>query len=238
MTVLSGGTTVTGRSPTVEILDNNLGWHFDFAVRAFNAAPATTGLALASAIDGLYREDWDVSGLFVTNTFLTFEYHDATALALDDVAFVRPPITTGDINISVGGGFTEQITLKGNISDDEKRKLFKQLDTIENDIEFFRQTAIGALKQLIDRRVIKLEDIQFLTKIKERDLKMFEELLKLLELQSNATEKELFSKLTQIIERKNEKKQKFIEALQDILIKLREEEKLEKSIPEEDEDDE
>jgi len=67
---------------------------------------------------------------------------------------------------------------------------------------------------------------------------MFEELLKLLELQSNATEKELFSKLTQIIERKNEKKQKFIEALQDILIKLREEEKLEKSIPEEDEDDE
>lgn len=214
LTIVSGGISVTGRAPTVEIFDRNLGQHFDFAVRAFNAAPATTGVVLNSAIEGLYRYTWDVSGLFNTNTFLLFEYHDATSVTTDDVAFVRPPLTTADVTVSVGGA-PQVITMKGVFSKEDQKKMFKQLDVIEDDIEHFRQVTIGALKQLLSVQVIKIEDIKFLTDIKERDLNMFQELLKILSLKSTANEKEIFEKLTSYI--KGEEKAK-----KEVMVKLNE----------------
>lgn len=226
LTITSGGISVTGQTPTVEIFNRDISQHFDFAVRAFNAAPATTSLALTSAIEGLYRVSWDTSGLFNTNTFLLFEYHDGTSVATDDVSFIRPPLTTGDINITFGGGMPNQIVVKGNFTDEEKKKLFKQLNVIEDDIEHFRQTAIGALKQLLSVQVIKIEDIKFLTDIKERDLNMFQELLKILNLKSTANEREIFEKLTTYV--KGEEKAK-----KEVMIKLNELLTMKQEIPEE-----
>ncbi len=238
LTILSGGTTVTGRSPYVEIRNKSNNQYFDFATNSFNAAPTSSTAPMVSAIDGLYRFTWDVSGLFNSAANLLFEYHDATALSVDDVLFRPPVLSTGDVTLSSMGGAPGNVIIHGQFSKEDKDKLFEKLDEINSDLEFFRQTALGALEQLLSRRVIKIEDLKFLTTIKERDLAMYQELLKILDLKSTANEKEIFEKLTQYIKREEDAKKGLMEKLNELLTAKQEIPKvIEKTVKEEDEDE-
>ena len=121
LTVLSGGTTVTGLSPIVKIRHKDLGQYFDFASRTFTSVCTSATGVLLSAIDGVYRLAWDTSGLFVTSTFLTFEYHQATAVDTDDVYFTRRPLQPSDL--PMGGGNVGNVTIKGQWTASEKEDL-------------------------------------------------------------------------------------------------------------------
>ena len=212
--VLSGGTTVTGRTPYAEIRNKDTGQYFDFNSRTFTGTTVSSTAPLASAIDGLYQTTWDVSGLFTAPTFLMFEYHDDTALAIDDVLFTRPPLSTGDVSLSSAGG---SVTIRGIFNETEKKKLFDTLDEIRSDLKDFREQAMMLIRGIFNREPMKREDIEFLKSIKERDEFMWQELLKILKMRNDATVGEIIEKLEEYTEREEEDKKKVLKFLEEKL---------------------
>ena len=195
LTVLSGGTTVTGLSPVVKIRHKDLGQYFDFASRTFTSVCVSATGVLLSAIDGVYRLAWDTSGLFVTSTFLTFEYHQATAVDMDDVYFTRRPLEPNDL--PMGGGNIGNVTIKGQWTANEKEDLFDKVKEINNNLSDFRRRAMILLKDIVDKKFLKKEDLDFLIQFKEKGDFMWQEFLKIMKMNDDSTTKEVLEKLEQ-----------------------------------------
>lgn len=215
--VLSGGTTVTGRTPWVEIRDKDTGDYFDFASRTFTSTTVSSTAPLTSAIDGLYRTNWDVSGVFTSSHFIMVEYHDATALSIDDLLFRPYPLLTGDVSVTAAGGGNIQI--KGLLSDFQKKRLFDTLDEIKADVSTFREIAIPILRGLMSRKSIEKKDIEFLNRVKERDSVMYCELLKILKLRDNVSSKEVAKKLGEYLDKEEKDKEALLKLLTEKLNK-------------------
>lgn len=209
LTLLSGGTTVTGRTPTVLIRDKDTSKYFDFSSRTFTSTTVSATALLTSSIDGLYTYSWNTQGLFNNDIYLTFEYHDSTALATDDIAFVTKPSGLG------GGGGT--VSIKGLWTKEQKEKLIKDVETLKNDISSFREKSIELLRRILSKKTLTREDLQMVSEIKARDLKMYQELLKILNLKSDTNEKEVFKKLQEFIESEELAKAEIIEKLNKML---------------------
>ena len=213
LVLLSGGTTVTGRTPYVQIREHTTNNYFDFASRTFTATTVSSTGPLASAIDGLYRTSWDVSGIFPNSldTYLTFEFHDATALATDDVLFTTKPVAGG------GGGGT---IVQGVWTAKQKQKLFDEIKILKKELKKFRIDALTAMRKLLAKKTLQKEDLQVITQLKERDLKMYQELLKILDLQSTTEEKVVFERLEEYIRSEGSAKQKVLQRLDERLGKV------------------
>ena len=214
LVILSGGIIVTGKTPYVEIRDKDTGFYFDFNSRTFTGTTVSSTAPLTSAIDGLYRTTWDVSGLFTSSHFLMAEYHDATALATDDLLFRLVPLSTGDVSLSSAGG---SITIKGTFTPTDKKRLFDVLDEIRSDLKDFREQAMMLIRGIFNREPIKKEDIEFIQRIKEKDEIMWGELLKILEMKNDATTKEVIEKLEEYTKKEEEDKKKVLEWLKEKL---------------------
>lgn len=208
LTILSGGTTVTGRTPTVLIRKRDINQYFDFSTRKFSSTPVSATAVLTSAIDGLYTYSWDTSNLFQNDTYLTFEYHDSTAFATDDVLFSTKPS---------GGGVGGSTIVKGVWTAKQKEKLFKDIKTIDKKVEGFREKSIELLRRILGKETLTKENLKEISHIKARDLKMYQELLKILDLKSDTNEGEVFSKLQQYIEKEELAKSDIIEKLNKML---------------------
>ena len=214
LVVLSAGTTVTGLSPIVKIRHKELGQYFDWASRTFTGTPTSATGVLLSAVDGLYRLAWDVSGLFTTPTQLEFEYHEATALSIEDVLFTRLPLSTGDAG-HIGGG---SVTIKGGgWAKEEKEKLLEDIKDMKNTLSDFKRKALIFLRDILDKEQIGKEDLESITQIRKDDIQMYQELLKILDLKNNVTEKEVLEKIEEYVSREELAKVKLIEQLNKLL---------------------
>ena len=220
--ILSGGSTVTGQSPWAEIRDKSTNLYYDFASRTFTGTTVSSTAPLTSAIDGLYRATWDISGLFTTNTFLTVEYHNATALSIDDVSIFRPPITTADVTLSYAGA-GEVVVKGGGLDADTKRKLFKELKTIKDDIELARQQIYGGILELLKREVIKIEDIDNIANLIEGKEDMWQELKKpiiqMLNLSNSASIQDVIEKLKEYQEMEDGARKEVLEHMTSLIEK-------------------
>jgi len=214
--VLSGGYTVTGRTPTCLIRDKDTGNYFDFASNTFTGVTTSATAILNSAIDGLYTYSWDISGQFSSESgsHLTFEYHDATSVAIEHV-LVSPKLR---LNVA-GGGPIGDIIIKGRWTKEQKDRLFGILDNIKDKIETSREKILILLRRLLTKKTLQKEDLDEITKIKERDLKMYQELLKILDLKNTADEKEVFAKLEEYIKLEEIAKTKVLDKLNTFLSK-------------------
>ena len=217
LVLLSGGTTVTGRTPYVQIRERTNNTYFDFSSRTFTNTTVSSTAPLTSAIDGLYRTSWDTSGIFPATTinFLTFEYHDATALTMDDVVFTLAPLSTANVSLAVGGG--GGTTIHGIWTAKQKKKLFDDIKKVREDIKSFRIDTLTALRKLLAKKTLQKEDLQVITQLKERDLKMYQELLKILDLQSTTEEKVVFEKLEEYIRSEETAKKEVLKRLDERL---------------------
>lgn len=197
--VLSGGTTVTGKTPVALIRDKDSGNYFDFASRTFTSTTTSATAVLTSAIDGVYRYSWDISGLFSSNsgTHLTIEYHDATAVSLEDI------LVTDKMRVDVAGGGGNTI-IKGIWNSTEKKKLFDKLKDIKKDIKDGEKKIMFLLQRILTKKTLRKEDIEFIKDIQERDGKMWQEFLKIMKLQENATSKDLIDALEEYYKAENE----------------------------------
>ena len=197
--VLSGGTTVTGKTPVALIRDKDSGNYFDFASRTFTSTTTSATAVLTSAIDGVYRYSWDISGLFFSNsgTHLTIEYHDATALSLEDI------LITDRMRVDVAGGGGNTV-IKGIWNSTEKKKLFDKLKDIKNDIKDGEKKLMFLLQRILTKKTLRKEDIEFIKDIQERDGDMWQEFLKIMKLQENATSKDLIDALEEYYKAENE----------------------------------
>lgn len=207
--ILSGGITVTGRTPVALIRDKDSGNYFDFASRTFTGTTTSATAVLTSAIEGIYRYTWDISGLFAVNsgTKLTFEFHDATAAALQDVLITLRQTGGG------GGGGGGIVEIKGLWTPKQKQKLFDAIDLLKEK----SSTTIKLLRDLLGRKTLTGEDLQQITRLKERDLNMYQELLKILDLKNDVSEKVVFEKLQLYIQNEEEAKAKVIKKLDEFL---------------------
>jgi hypothetical protein len=215
LVVLSGGTTVTGLSPVVQIRHKDLGQYFDWASRTFTGTTTSATGVLLSAKDGFYRLAWDVSGLFTTNTFLTFEYHQATALSIEDILFTRTPLSTGD----AGRGMAGSVVVKGGWSGEEKKDLVDRLKDIQNDLTDFRRKSLILLRDILNKKQLQKEDLDFIYDIRKRDVQMWQEMLKILNLRDSATESEVYDKLQKYMVEEEVAKQRVLEKLNEVLKK-------------------
>ena len=144
LAITSGGLRVTGKTPTVTIRNKDTGYYFDFKSNTFTSTTTSATAVLSSAVDGLYDYAWDTSGLFTTNTHLTFEYHDATGFTIDDVLFTRTPIGTSD------AGFAgDEITIKGVWTKEEKDNLFSRLSDMSNNMANFRRNVSIKINKIL-----------------------------------------------------------------------------------------
>lgn len=216
LAILSGGYTVTGRTPTCLMRRRYDGFYYDFASKTFTGTTTSATSLLTSAIDGLYKFSWDVSGIFNTSTHMMFEYHDATCLAIEEVWFTRPPLSTSDALGGVGGSVV--VGGKGGIwTTNQRDKIIDDVKKIKDSTINFRREAMLILKDLVNKPSITLEDMKAITDIKERDLDMYQDLLKILELRDTSTEKEIFEKLELYIRKEEQDKKKFMEKLNEII---------------------
>lgn len=216
--ILSGGTTVTGKTPVALIRDKDTGNYFDFASRTFTSTTVSATAVLTSSIDGLYLYTWDISGLFSSDSgsHLTFEYHDSTAASITDV-LVTPKAR---VNVVGGGGFPGGDTVvQGVWTAKQKKKLFDKLDEINKNLLEFRSKSIELIRELLGRKTLKKEDLEVITQIRERDFKMFQELLKILDLKNDVSEAAVFERLQEYIEREERAKAEVIEKLEKFLDK-------------------
>jgi len=168
-----------------------------------------------SAKDGFYRLAWDVSALFTTNTFLTFEYHQATALSVEDVLFTRTPLSTGD----AGRGMAASVVVKGGWTGDEKKDLLERLKDIQNDLSDFRRKSLILLRDILNKKQLQKEDLDFIYDIRKRDVQMWCEMLKILNLKDSATESEVYDKLQKYMVEEEVAKQRVLERLDKVLSK-------------------
>ena len=145
LVITSGGLRVTGQTPTVAIRNKDTGYYFDFASNTFTATTTSATAVLSSAIDGLYTYAWDTSGVFTTNTHLTFEYHNGTGFDSDDVLFTRQPIGTAD----AGGGSQMDVLVKGLWSPDDKQTLFNKLNDMSNNLANFRRNVSIKINKIL-----------------------------------------------------------------------------------------
>ncbi len=213
--VLSGGTTVTGRSPYVEIRDKDTGFLFDFASNTFTGTTVSSTALMTSAIDGKYTFNWDVSGLFPTPRFFTAEYHDATALSLDDIHFRRTPVTTVDANVTAAGGGS--IVIKGNFTKQDRDRLKETLENTREIETRIRSDVLPILRGLLNKKTIESKDIVYIKKLKEMNYRMWQELLKEFKLREDATAKEVLDKLAEYNKRDEAAKEEFLALLNDKL---------------------
>ncbi len=233
LVITSGGISVTGRTPTVEIreIDSSFYWDFDpdAPITGFVANPITTSLNLVSATDGIYRSTWNTFGVFTTNTYLTFEYHDGTAVTIDNVFFRTVPMVTSDINLTVGGGGAgHNIIMQGVFNKTEKEKLFNWTDKIERDIETIRNNVSiikGKLEDIVlkigEKRPLTKEDIEILKTIWKKDTVMWQEFLKtlkpIMKLHDTASQKELVEALEEYYKNEVGAKNEVVELLKKLL---------------------
>jgi len=212
--ILSGGIVVTGKTPTVLVRDKDTGKYFDFASNTFTSTTTSATGVLTSALDGMYRLTWDISGLFSSNsgTRLAFEYHDGTAASIDDVLITDKM----RVNVVGGGG---AVNIEGIWTPKQKKELLRRIKKLEETLSSFKKDALVSLRRLLSKKTLQKEDLQFITDIKERDLKMYQELLKLLDLKSSTSEKEVFKKLQEYIKREEQAKVELLEKLNTVLEK-------------------
>jgi len=217
LAILSAGYTVTGRTPTCLIRRRSDDYLFDFSNNTFTttAAAVSATAVLESAIEGLYNYTWDISGQFTTSTMLLFEYHDATCLTIEDVWITRPPLSTGDAAPGIPGAAI--MGGKGVWTQKEKEKIIDDVKKIKDSTINFRREAMLILKDLLDRPSITIDDLQVVTEIKERDLEMYQDLLRILELRDTSTEKEIFEKLSLYIKKEEKAKAVFIKELDKLI---------------------
>ncbi len=213
--ILSGGTTVTGRTPYAEVRDKDTGFYFDFNTRTFTGTTVSSTAPLASAIDGLYRTTWDVSGIFATPRFLTVEYHDATALSIDDMHFRRTPVTTADANVTAAGG--GPIIIKGNFTAKDRDRLKNTEETVQEIETRLRADVLPLLRGLLNKKTIESKDIVKLTRIKEKDELMWQELLKVLKLREDSTTKDVLKKLAEYNKMEEDAKKEVLALLEEKL---------------------
>ena len=192
LAILSGGVTVTGRTPFAKVRRQSDNAYFDFNDRIFGGVLTSATAPLTSAIAGIYRTAWDVSGLFTTTTHLVFEYFDASAIDMDEVIFTRSPLSTADIPM---GGSVGSVTVKGGWDRDEKDDLFDKLKEINNNLSDFRRKAMILLRDIVDKKFLKKEDLDFLILFKEKGDFMWQEFLKIMKFNNDATTKEVLQKL-------------------------------------------
>ena len=230
--LLSGGTTVTGRIPYVEVRDKHTGNYFDFNSRTFTSVTVSSTAPLASAIDGLYRITWDVSGLFTTSHYLMAEYHDSTALGVEDIIFRTLPVTTADANVTAAGG--GNITITGNFTAKDRDNL-KDVKMRVEDIQFkITADVLPILRGLLAKSAIEKSDIQFLKLLKEKNAVMWGELLKILKLRDDSTTKAVISKLDEYLKKDEKDKKEVLKLLED---KLKPASQAKKIVDEDDEDE-
>lgn len=209
--ILSGGYTVTGRTPTVLIRDKDTGNYFDFASRTFtNVATSATALLASQFADGLYSYNWDISGLFssASGSHLIFEYHDATSAAIEH-ALVSPKLR---LNVA-GGGPIGDVIIKGRWTKEQKDKLFKALEDIKKRIDSVGSRTLILLRRLLGKKTLQKEDIQFIADIRRTDLTMWKEVLEIFKLNDTATDKELVATIKEFLANEEGAKKELIELL-------------------------
>jgi len=203
LTILSGGLRVTGKTPTVAIRNKDTGFYFDFASNTFTATTVSATAVLTSAIDGLYTYSWNTQGVFGSDIYLTYEFHDATAIATDDVSFVTKPSGLG------GGG----VIVKGQWTAKQKKQLLDDINALKGNLSQFRIDAMVMLRKILKKDTLEKSDVAFFDELKERDKLMWSELLKILEMRNGSTTKEVVARLSEYLEKEEADKMKVMEFL-------------------------
>jgi len=190
--ILSGGTTVTGKTPVALIRDKDSGNYFDFASRTFTSTTTSATAVLTSALDGIYKYTWDTSGLFTSNSghHLTVEYHDSTGASIEDIL-----VTSKERMTLYGGGGGGPTTIKGVWSAEQKKRLLKDVAEIKKDIKAFKERVLFLFTRILAKKTLRPEDIQFIQELRERGKQMWQEFLKVMKLREGATAKELLVEL-------------------------------------------
>lgn len=212
LVILSGGLVETGKTPTVTIRNKDTGNYFDFASRTFTSTTVSATAVLNSAIDGLYTFPWDISNLFNNDTYLTFEYTDL--VALDPPAF-----TTDDIAITTkpSGGGVGPIVIKGQWTAKQKKQILDDVEEIKEVLKELRKDTLLLLRKILSKQVVTKEDINLLSKIKERDKLMWQELLKILKLREDSTTQDVLKKLSEYNEKEEQAKKELLKLLEEKL---------------------
>jgi len=186
LAILSGGITVTGRTPTVLVRKRDTGNYFDFTSRTFTSVTTSATAVLTSSLDGLYTFSWNIQNIFNSDTYLTFEYHDATSLAVDDVSLITK---------AGGGGGIGSVEIKGVWTAKQKKELMDNVKDIKKDLQEFRERTYLLLRKILSKETLQKEDLNTIKSIKETDNAMWQEFLKIMKLQENATTKDLLNAL-------------------------------------------
>ena len=171
---------------------------------------------LTSALDGIYRYSWDISGLFSSNsgTHLTIEYHDATAVALSDI------LVTSKTRVDVAGGGGGNVHINGIWTPKQKKKLLDDIKELKKDIKDSKESILFLLQRILAKETLRKEDLDFIRSIQKENGDMWQEFLKVMKLQENSTSKELIEKLEEYYKTENEALEEVKERLKNLTEKL------------------